>query len=212
MFIKICGMTSASSVVAAVECGVDAIGFVFAPSPRRLSPAEAAHYAVQAPADLLTVAVTWHPSQALLDEILAVLQPDILQTDLSDLADLEVPAQLGLLPVMRDTGDDSLNDVTDEHLPRRLLFEGQHSGTGKPANWAAAEKLARRSQLILAGGLDASNVAGAIAHVRPFGVDVSSGVESAPGVKDARRMAEFVTAVRHASRDVAVEAATRGAQ
>jgi phosphoribosylanthranilate isomerase len=208
MFIKICGMTSSSAVVAAVECGVDAIGFVFAPSPRRISPAEAAHYAVQAPADLLTVAVTWHPSQSLLDEILAVLQPDLLQTDLSDLAVLNLPDELGVLPVLRDGA--GVGDDTTEELPPRLLFEGQDSGSGKPANWLAAEKLARRAQLILAGGLNATNVASAIERVRPFGVDVSSGVESAPGVKDARRMAEFVTAVRHASRDSAVARASRG--
>lgn len=209
MFIKICGMTSSSSVVAAVECGVDAIGFVFAPSPRRLTPAEAAHYAVQAPADLLTVAVTWHPSQALVDEILAVLQPDILQTDVSDLALLELPGELGLLPVLRDGA--GVNEAGNGELPRRLLFEGQTSGSGTPANWEAAEKLARRSQLILAGGLNAGNVTRAIERVRPFGVDVSSGVESAPGVKDARRMAEFVTAVRHASREAAHATTARGA-
>jgi phosphoribosylanthranilate isomerase len=201
-------MTSSSSVVAAVECGVDAIGFVFAPGTRRITPAEAAHYAVQAPADLLTVAVTWHPSQSLLDEILTILQPDILQTDLADLGVLNLPAELALLPVLRDgagIGEE------DRELPRRVLFEGQDSGSGKPANWLAAEKLARRSQLILAGGLNATNVADAIERVRPFGVDVSSGVESAPGVKDARRMAEFVTAVRQASRDPAGASAARGA-
>jgi phosphoribosylanthranilate isomerase len=78
------------------------------------------------------------------------------------------------------------------------LFEGPHSGRGTVGDWAGAAELARRTQVILAGGLHSGNVAQAIAQVQPFGVDVSSGVESAPGVKDARRMAEFVTAVRTA--------------
>jgi phosphoribosylanthranilate isomerase len=198
MFIKICGMTSPSAVVAAVECGVDAIGFVFAPGPRQVTPAEAAHCAIQAPPDLLRVAVTHHPSQALLDEIVDALQPDILQTDMTDLESLEVPAHVQVVPVIRS------GEEVPRHLPETVLFEGPVSGTGKLADWRSAELLARRTKVILAGGLTASNVGQAIARVRPYGVDVSSGVESAPGVKDARRMAEFVTAVRVASRPVAM--------
>lgn len=200
MFIKICGMTSPSAVVAAVECGVDAIGFVFAPSPRRLTPAQAAEYALQAPPDLLRVAVTWHPSQQLIDEILEILQPDILQTDVTDFASLDLPGELSVLPVLRAGSE--LPSV----LPPRLLFEGPASGTGTATDWRAASALAKRTELVLAGGLNASNVAEAMARVQPFGVDVSSGVESAPGLKDARRMAEFVTAVRNASRARAARA------
>jgi phosphoribosylanthranilate isomerase len=196
VFIKICGMTSAAAVVAAVECGVDAIGFVFAPSVRRVTPAQAAEWSQQAPEGLLRVAVTQHPGQSLLDEILAVLEPDVLQTDHEDLADLRMPDELRVLPVVRAGG------IAPSALPVRLLFEGPGSGRGKPSDWAIARELALRTQVILAGGLTAANVGAAIAQVRPFGVDVSSGVESAPGVKDARRMAEFVTAVRKAAKEL----------
>ena len=193
MFIKICGMTSESAVVAAVECGVDAVGFVFAPSPRQLTPRRAATLSKQAPPDLVRVAVTRHPGQQLIDEICRWLDPDWLQTDLEDLAALEVPASVRLVPVLREGRE------LAAPLPPRVLFEGPDSGRGATSDWAGAAGLARQTELILAGGLHAGNVAQAIVRVRPFGVDVSTGVESAPGVKDARRMAEFVTAVRTAA-------------
>jgi phosphoribosylanthranilate isomerase len=83
-------------------------------------------------------------------------------------------------------------------LPAWLLVEGRASGRGARADWALAARLALRTRVVLAGGLDAGNVAAAIRRVRPFGVDVSSGVESAPGVKDPGRIRAFVAAVRAA--------------
>ncbi len=200
MFIKVCGMTSESAVVAAVECGVDAIGFVFAPSPRQLTPPQAAVFSRQAPPELLRVAVTQHPDQQLVDEICRWLEPDWLQTDIEDLATLAVPESVRVLPVLRT------DRAVPAALPARLLFEGPVSGRGRTSDWSGAADLARQTQLILAGGLHAGNVHQAIAQVRPFGVDVSSGVESTPGVKDARRMAEFVTAVRTAARELEAHA------
>jgi phosphoribosylanthranilate isomerase len=190
VFIKICGMTSESAVVTAVECGVDAIGFVFAPSPRQLTPQQAAALSAAVPRGLVRVAVTQHPDQKLVDQICRWLDPDWLQTDAEDLAGLEVPTNVRALPVLRGGATAPLE------LPPRLLFEGALSGRGAVSDWSGAAELAARAELILAGGLNAGNVCQAIERVRPFGVDVSSGVESAPGVKDARRIAEFVTAVR----------------
>jgi phosphoribosylanthranilate isomerase len=201
MFIKICGMTSESAVVAAIECGVDAIGFVFAPSARRVTPQRAAELSAQAPRDLLRIAVTCHPEQRLVDEIVRYLEPDYLQTDIDDLETLELPADLHVLPVLRSDEPDPAT------LPPRLLFEAPVSGRGIGTNWQRAALLAKRTELILAGGLHSGNVVEAIRCVQPFGVDVSSGVESTRGVKDARRMAEFVTAVRSSD-----EANLRGGQ
>lgn len=190
VFIKICGMTSESAIVAAVECGVDAIGFVFAPSPRQLTPQRAATLSAAAPRELVRVAVTRHPDQKLVDEICRWLEPDWFQTDVEDLADLEVPENVRALPVLR------AGRTVPVQLASRVLFEGPESGRGTMSDWSDAADLSRSVEVILAGGLNAGNVSQAIARVRPFGVDVSSGVESVPGVKDARRMAEFVTAVR----------------
>jgi phosphoribosylanthranilate isomerase len=193
MWIKICGMTSAPAVTAAIEAGVDAIGFVFAESPRQLTPRAAAALAKAARTRVRCVAVTRHPTQRSLDEILNVFRPDVLQTDVADFDALRVPATLERLPVVR-TGES-----VPEVLPERVLFEGTASGSGVVGDWNAARALARRTVLILAGGLSAGNVAAAIAAVRPFGVDVSSGVEERPGVKSAAAIVKFVSAVRAAS-------------
>ena len=191
-WIKICGMTSAEGIDAAVGAGVDAIGFVFAPSVRRVAPERAAELSLAVRRQVTCVAVTQHPEQSLVDEIVNELRPDLLQTDLADFAALHLPQRLARLPVVRDSTP-TLSDY-----PARLLFESAHSGTGAVSDWSRAAELARRTRLILAGGLHAGNVAEAIRAVRPFGVDTSSGVESSPGVKCANKIAEFVQAARAA--------------
>ena len=191
MWIKICGMTTPAAVTAALEAGVDAIGFVFAESVRQLTPGAAARLAAPARGRLACVAVTRHPSQRMVDEILEFFRPDVLQTDAVDLAMLELPRGLPTLPVLRGSSQ-------SDALPARVLFEGPLSGAGKPCDWGSARQLARRTELVLAGGLSADNVAAAIAEVQPFGVDVSSGVESGPGIKDPQEIARFARAARSA--------------
>ncbi len=194
MWIKICGLTSAHAVNAALELKVDALGFVFAESPRRLSAPQAAQLAQAACGRAQRVAVTRHPTQAQVDEILQVFRPDVLQSDASDLQRLRLPASLERLPVVRDVGGEP------PELPPRILFEGARSGSGLASDWQLAHLLAQRTQLILAGGLNPDNVGAAIARVQPFGVDVSSGVEERPGLKSPSQMREFVAAVRAAAR------------
>jgi phosphoribosylanthranilate isomerase len=193
MWIKICGMTSAAAVSAAIEAGVDALGFVFAESARQLTPRGAATLAKAARARVRCVAVTRHPTQRALDEIVNVFRPDVLQTDLADFDALRLPAGLERLPVVR--AGEPLPTV----LPQRLLFEGPASGSGVLTDLNSARALAGRTALVLAGGLNAGNVSGAIAAVQPFGVDVSSGVEERPGVKSTTAIVKFVSAVRAAS-------------
>jgi phosphoribosylanthranilate isomerase len=203
MWIKICGMTAAAAVSAALDCGADAIGFVFAASPRRLTPQAAARLAAPARGRICCVAVTRHPTQAALDEILSTFAPDLLQSDAADFAALRLPATLARLPVVR------AGEAAPAVVPPRLLFEGPASGSGALSDWDAACGLARRTELVLAGGLHAANVAAALAAVEPFGVDVSSGVESAPGVKSPGEIVKFVAAVRAAARARPVSS-TRG--
>ena len=197
MWIKICGMTTPEAVAACLKAQVDAIGFVFARSPRRLSPQLAQQLAAPARGRVRCVAVTRHPTRADLEEILAVFEPDILQSDAADLQALRLPAALELLPVVR------AGETLPQALPPRILFEGPMSGTGVAADWQAAHELARRTEVVLAGGLTSGNVAAAIAAVRPFGVDVSSGVEERPGIKSPLAIIEFVAAVRSAAAPVA---------
>ncbi|HTL93287.1 MAG TPA: phosphoribosylanthranilate isomerase [Steroidobacteraceae bacterium] len=192
MWIKICGMTTPEAVAAALAAGVDAIGFVFADSPRQLTLEDAVSLAAPARGQVRCVAVTRHPSQRYLDDVLAEFRPDVLQTDAEDLRALTLPGELELLPVFRGW------DGSQSKLPSRLLFEGPLSGSGTQCDWTAAQRLARRTQLVLAGGLDAGNIATAISAVRPFGVDVSSGVEERPGVKSPDEVARFAAAARSA--------------
>jgi phosphoribosylanthranilate isomerase len=197
LWIKICGITDEAAVAAALQAGAEAIGFVFSPSPRQIPPLLAARLAAPARGRALCIAVTRHPKQPLLDEIIRDFKPDGWQTDIGDLGILRVPRQLPILPVLRS------GSLALESPPRRFLFEGAVSGQGVTSDWTAAARLARESQLILAGGLRADNVAAAISSVQPFGVDVSSGVEAQPGKKSPALIAAFVAAARAAQAQLA---------
>jgi len=193
LWVKVCGLTTPEAVAAAVDAGVDAVGFVFAESKRRVSPLRAAELARDVPGHIVRVAVMLHPSQRELDDVWTQFRPDVLQTDIEDLASLQVPEGLQVVPVVR------AGRQPPRELPTRMLFEGPVSGTGETTDWSAAAQLSTRTQLILAGGLKPTNVAAAISAARPFGVDVSSGVEAAPGLKDPARIYEFVRNARGAA-------------
>ena len=159
-----------------------------------MTPEQAAQLARPARGRALCVAVTQHPDASLLREIFAAFGPDVLQTDMQDLDGISLPAGVSAWPVLR--GEPAAGLAL--RPGQRLLFEGPRSGTGQVADWSAAQRLASTQELILAGGLSPENVAEAIARVRPFGVDVSSGVEESPGRKSPERIGLFVTAARAA--------------
>jgi phosphoribosylanthranilate isomerase len=195
LWIKICGLRTAAAIEVAVVAGADAVGFVFhAPSSRHLEPAEARALQAAVPPGIERVAVFLHPSQVLVDAALEAIAPDWVQTDAGDLDRLRLPAGQRVLPVLRS------GSTLPAVLPARCLFESGRSGAGERADWSAAAGLARRTQLVLAGGLDPETVAEAVRTVQPFGVDVSSGVERERGVKDAVLIREFIRAAREAGR------------
>lgn len=196
IWVKICGLTTREGVEAAVAAGADAVGFVFAPSRRQVTAAQATQLAHGVPRRIPRVAVMSHPTQSQLDEVWSSFRPDVLQTDVEDLLTLRLPMGLVVLPVVR-SGVGLRPDLHPKQA--RVLFEGPVSGVGSTSDWHSAALLARSTQLVLAGGLNATNVADAIAAVRPFGVDVSSGVEASPGVKDPARIHEFVRRARAAA-------------
>ena len=214
IWVKICGLTTRDAVEAAVAAGADAVGFVFAPSKRQVTAALATQLAQGVPRRIPRVAVMLHPTQSQLDEVWSEFRPDVLQTDVGDLQTLRVPMGLAVMPVVRGAGvglkpaaqgcanaaGAGCAGAADLQLKyQRVLFEGPVSGVGSTSDWSAAAQLARSTQLVLAGGLNATNIADAIATVRPFGVDVSSGVEAAPGIKDPARIHEFVQRARAAA-------------
>lgn len=190
VFVKICGITTPAALEAAVAAGADAVGFVFhGPSPRNIAPRAAAALARRLPRGILSVAVTLRPDRTAAVRILEEFIPDAWQSDVADLDALELPASIERWPVIRHAGG-------ADAVARRTVFDAPASGQGMQGDWQGAAALARRCELILAGGLGPSNVAAAIAAVRPFGVDVSSGVERAPGVKEEALIRDFIAAAR----------------
>ena len=192
MFVKICGLRTAAAVEAAVDEGVDALGFVFADSPRRVSPEEARALCVGLPRKIKRVAVMRRPKQSELNAVIKGFNPRWLQTDSGDFEWLDTAPIGKCLPVYR-------SGAVVPPQGGMVLFESANSGQGELADWEQAAEIAQRQKLILAGGLTPDNVARAIEQVRPWGVDVSSGIELERGVKDIGLIRAFVAAARSAS-------------
>ncbi len=200
MFVKICGLSREEHVQAAVDAGADAVGFVFADSVRRVDPAHAAAITNMVPDTIKKVAVMLHPANEEWQAVLHGFMPDVLQTDAGDFDNLDVPAGIECCPVFRDGNRVSGTVLFGEGntVSGTYLFEGARSGAGETADWIAAAAVAKRGRMILAGGLGVDNVGEAIRTVRPFGVDVSSGVETAPGQKDSTLIRDFIKAAKAA--------------
>lgn len=191
--VKICGLMDMVAVTVAVDAGADAIGFVFADSVRRVSARHAAAISAHVPRRIKRVAVMLHPTNDEWQKVRTSFQPDVLQTDLADFDYLDVPEGIEKWPVMREG-----TMPAGDQLPEIFVYEGKASGSGEIVDWQLAAQLAKRGKMILAGGLNIANVPEAIREVAPFGVDVSSGVESAPGKKESTKIQAFINAVRAA--------------
>ena len=189
--IKICGLTSSDAIAAAIAAGATALGFVFSDSPRRVTVREALALSANVPQGIARVAVMRHPPPNFAAEIVQHFRPDWVQTDLEDFAGFTVAPPAQALPVLRE-------GAIPDTLPEWFLYEGAQSGAGITVDWQQAAALARRGRLMLAGGLAPDNVAEAVRRVQPWGVDVSSGVEASPGIKDVARIQRFADAVRAA--------------
>jgi phosphoribosylanthranilate isomerase len=189
-WIKICGITTTEAVSAAESAGADAIGFVFAESPRRVTPERAFRLAAPVRGKLACCAVVRRTSQAEVDEILRVLRPDMLQVDVGELDSLALPETLQVLPVA------STRNASSGALPRRLLLERPPADDDAGWDEDGIRALSRRTRLVLAGGLDAGNVGPLVRRLVPWGVDVSRGVEVAPGIKGQDLIRRFVRAAR----------------
>jgi phosphoribosylanthranilate isomerase len=201
--VKICGITSVSDGLAAARHGADAIGLIFyPPSPRLVTLERAREIAASLPAFVARVAVFVNPAAADVDAVIRACRPDLLQFHGEEAADfcrsfgvpylraLRVRPGVDLLESLSPFGDAAgwLLDAYRQEL---------YGGTGEAFDWELIPRELARP-LILSGGLDVENVGAAIRRVRPWAVDVSSGVEAAKGVKDERRIAAFMEAVRSA--------------
>ena len=194
-FVKICGLRDAGDVAAAAKAGANAVGFVFAESVRQVTPAQAKAATQGLSEAVRKVAVMRHPDNEACRAVIEEFEPDVVQTDAEDFATLQIPAHIECWPVIREGKDDF-------EAPDIYIYEGKQSGSGETVDWSRAAEVAKHGRMILAGGLAEDNVRKAIQTVRPWGVDVSSGVESLPGNKDHELIKRFISAVRAAEKEV----------
>lgn len=196
LFVKLCGIRNEADLEVALDAGADAVGFVMTPSPRQVSPANAARLRAMVPPGVLAVAVYHEPAPELVRLVDREVGPDMHQ---SVAGTLDGVATERVLPVVVD-GEDIAERLTEvAGLEGMVLVDSRaKGGSGMRPDWGRLAPLALGSKLILAGGLDPGNVAEAVGTVRPFGVDVSSGVERRPGEKDPDLMRAFVRAARAA--------------
>jgi phosphoribosylanthranilate isomerase len=196
--VKICGITRLDDARVAVNEGAGAIGFVFWPkSPRYVAPERAREIVERLPAPAIPVGVFVNQS---CEEVNATAR--LVGLGAVQLHGDETPAIASGMdrPVIKALGTGAALDAADAWPKGMMLLVDAHDpdtrgGTGRTADWEAAARIARRRRLMLAGGLNIDNIARAIRDVRPYGVDVSSGVEISPGIKDVRKIAALMRAV-----------------
>lgn len=204
--IKFCGMTRVDDVLAAVDLGVDAIGLVFVPGSRRTVDLDLAlAMLARVPAFVTSVALFMDAAPAEVERVLQIAAPDLLQFHGS-----ESPAYCAsfgwpyVKALAMGDGLDVVHEASRYAGARGVLLDahrrGEQGGRGERFDWSAIPASLTGS-IVLAGGLSPANVGLAVRQVRPFAVDVSSGIESAPGMKSVRLMQEFINEVERASRE-----------
>ncbi len=193
MFVKICGITSEDDALLAVAMGADAIGFVFAPSPRQVAAGHVRDIVRRLPPEVLTIGVFRDESpQRVVDVVQAAgLRGAQLHGHESVDDALFVRSRVGLLIRAFAAGSESLRHA-DDWKADIVLVDSPSPGSGVVFDWSLAEGAPVGRRTMLAGGLNPDNVAEAVAQVRPWGVDVSSGVEAEPGRKDPRKVRAFI--------------------
>lgn len=199
MKVKICGVTTTEDALIATDAGADLIGLNFYPkSPRFLSRAKATTIA-QSLKSLLKPPIL---VGVFVNETVETMKSVLDECGL-DLAQLSGDEPAEVLQAMGERGFKVLrSNQTPSSSNQLLLFDthaaGQYGGTGQTADWESAARLATQCRLLLAGGLTPENVAAAVTRVRPWGVDVASGVESSPGVKDRSKVQSFIERAKNA--------------
>jgi len=196
---KVCGVVDPEIAAAAVAAGADAIGFVFyPPSPRALTTQRAAEIARTLPRETWRVGVFVDPDRDQLEAAIATVGLDFVQLSGDEppaLADGLARHAFKALRLGADATPAAAHEAAADYPSCTLLVdtavEGEYGGTGHPANWEAAAALAGEHRLMIAGGLHAGTIAAAIEQVNPWAIDVSSGLETAPGQKDPNLIAEF---------------------
>lgn len=200
LWIKICGITRLEDAQAAVALGVDALGAVFyPPSPRAIEIADLAQIFVNVPDSVQRTALFVNPRRSEVEQVLATGCIDRLQFHGEEERSFCNSFAVPYFKALRVGGGLDVLAAIAEYSDAELIFldsfdKKAPGGTGKTFDWSIARRAVEQSgqRIVLAGGLEPGNVADAIEQVGPYGVDVSTGVESSPGVKSAQRLKEFV--------------------
>ncbi|NQY55045.1 MAG: phosphoribosylanthranilate isomerase [Ilumatobacteraceae bacterium] len=200
MFVKICGITNEDDALLAVAMGADAVGFIFAPSKRQIAPQQAYDITRRLPPEVLTVGVFRNelPARVIEQAHKAGVKAVQLHGRETPAQTIEVGQQMRWVIKAFAAGDERLPHALD-YGTDLVLVDAPNPGSGKVFDWSLATDAPDASRLILAGGLTPDNVAAAVDEVQPWGVDVASGVESAPGRKDALAVKRFVENARSAA-------------
>jgi phosphoribosylanthranilate isomerase len=200
MFVKICGITNEDDALLAVAMGADAVGFVFAPSPRQVAAQRVYDITRRLPAEILTVGVFRddHPERVVDTVNRAGLKAAQLHGHESPAIVAEVAASVKwVIKAVVAGGPDARN--ADRIGTDLVLVDAASPGSGKVFDWTMVDELPEGPRYILAGGLTPENVANAVIRGLPWGVDVSTGVERAPGRKDALKVKSFIERARAAA-------------
>ena len=201
--VKICGITRVEDALAAVDAGADALGFMFVEaSPRCVTHGQAAGIVRELPPFVARVGVFVNPSVEAVRAAIAETGIDTLQFHGEETPEFCRQFGLRIIKAFRVKDAESLKPLADFRSEAWLLdsfVEGKHGGTGAVFNWdLAAQAVKQGGRVILAGGLTAENASDAVRRVRPYALDVSSGVEFAPGRKDAAKVRAFIAAAKAA--------------
>ena len=196
LFVKICGITNLDDAKFAVRCGADAIGFIFhEESPRFISHHRAAEIVKGLPEHISKIGVFVNAERKFVRDIVNHVNLSAVQLLGNDGPDDLVNFETSVIKVFRVYKDFDV-DVMRNYIVDAFLLdtykEGSYGGTGKTFDWNIAIKAKEHGRIILSGGLNPDNVEDAIRFVRPYGVDVSSGVEGSPGRKDPKKVREFI--------------------
>jgi phosphoribosylanthranilate isomerase len=211
IFVKICGVTTEADALLAVGMGASAVGFVFAPSPRQMAPSAVADIVKRIPYETMTVGVFRDEAPTRVIEI--ANQIGLRAVQLHGVESIDdtrwIAERVGLTIKAFPAGNRRI-DRFAEYGAQVLMIDGASPGSGELFDWRLAEGVVDPRRLIVSGGLRPDNVGAAIAHLHPWGVDVCSGVEASPGVKDPTRLREFISAAHDAARAAKAASADRG--